>query len=418
MEKCPVCYAILPNAEANICPSCGVPLGMKKWKESRKYLDDVKWEEEVQWLTFVPGKDKRVRAIGGMWPMARHTLYSKTHKPFYKLCPSWNPWKDGFITPFTCDLHLQGEAYSMVMYASFIDMELAKYGEPDPVRGLAINPAMNKQIEDILKKINADDVADPDHGIDLLIQNNPKAKDKRDIWKISFPPDGSGLRPLTEKERSYKQISFHLKAKADSPESLRKTMQRCGYFEPEHLAEVAKKKREKELKNNPVAALAPDEVEPEELTVAQAQIKQKPNVPSSFSVNVPPKMVKPVVPDNDDIPEEFEETSTSGIEAAADYSQEQAAPSFDDVPYFPDDESVSNEVVNNTQVESKQVDVKKPESVPPVNKTETSPNTKPSGVTPENCKYGGIGNFTSKKDCLSCSGYIPCAREFAKKGRK
>jgi len=174
----------------------------KKLSQVKRYSDDKKWEDEVEWFAFPDERMVLVRIFGDVLVMARHWVKTMSGKMFPVWCPRLDD-EENFIHERPCPAHSDfDDKAQKVIIANAIVRQLQERGDPNPVKCVMLPHAVNDDLVQIAELIKGDP-ADLEDGVDLAIKHSPKTPGNKK-WTIQR----GDATPLTPEERRYRSFDL------------------------------------------------------------------------------------------------------------------------------------------------------------------------------------------------------------------
>jgi len=179
----------------------------KPISQVKRFSNEPKWEDEVDWIEFPDDKMVLIRVVGDVEVMARHWVTTPTNKRFPVWCPQLNENED-YDSKRWCPAHddfaddPSVNRAQKLLIGNCIVRQLQERRELNPVRGFMIPHAAHEDLIAIAELIKADP-ADPERGVDLAVRYTPKAVGNRK-WQIQRGES----TPLTDEERRYRLFNF------------------------------------------------------------------------------------------------------------------------------------------------------------------------------------------------------------------
>lgn len=174
----------------------------KPISQVKRYANEAKWEDEVDWIEFPDDKMVLIRIVGDIEVLARHWITTTSGKRFPMWCPKLNERED-YEAERWCPAHDDFDDKSQkLIIGNCIVRHLQERREPNPVRGFMIPHAAYDDVFAIFELIKGDP-ADPQRGVDLAVRYSPKAVGNRK-WSIQR----GDTTPLTDDERRYRYFDF------------------------------------------------------------------------------------------------------------------------------------------------------------------------------------------------------------------
>lgn len=170
----------------------------KKLTQVKRYNDEKKWEDDVEWFSFPDERMVLVRIVGDTEVLARHWVRTMSGKMFPLWCPRLNTDEE-FDHSRPCPAHSDFEDKSQKMLVmNAIIRQLQERGDPNPVKGIMVPHAIMDDLAQIAELIK-EDPADPERGVDLAIKYSSKAVGNKK-WSVQR----GDTTPLTDAERKYR----------------------------------------------------------------------------------------------------------------------------------------------------------------------------------------------------------------------
>ena len=165
----------------------------------KRFSDEKKWEDEVEWFSFPDEKMVLVRLVGDVEVLARHWIKTMSGKMFPAWCPRLNQEED-FDHTRPCPAHadFEDKAQKMIVMNAII-RRLQEQGDPNPIRGIMLPHAVNDDLASITELIKGNP-ADEKTGVDLAIKYSSKAVGNKK-WSIQR----GDTTPLTDDERKLRR---------------------------------------------------------------------------------------------------------------------------------------------------------------------------------------------------------------------
>lgn len=174
----------------------------RKLSEVKRYSDEKKWEDEVDWFQFPEEKMVLIRMYSDVIVMARHWVKTMSGKMFPSWCPRLDD-EENFQHERPCPAHADFEDKAQkVIIANAIIRSLQERGDPNPVRGVMLPHIINDELVKIAQLVKADP-ADDERGVDLAITHSPKTPGNKK-WSVQR----GDKTPLTQEERRYSTFDF------------------------------------------------------------------------------------------------------------------------------------------------------------------------------------------------------------------
>lgn len=198
----------------------------------KRYSDEKKWEDDVEWFSFPDDRMVLVRIVGDVEVLARHWIKTLSGKMFPSWCPRLNT-EEEFDHTRPCPAHgdFEDKAQKMIVCNAII-RNLQERGDPEPIKGIMLPHAVNDDLTSIAELIKGNP-ADDKSGVDLAIKYSSKAVGNKK-WSIQR----GDTTPITDAERKYRRYDFaKIVPQFDDPEvaatyakNMREAMARHKYY--------------------------------------------------------------------------------------------------------------------------------------------------------------------------------------------
>jgi hypothetical protein len=168
----------------------------------KRFSDEKKWEDEIEWFSFPDDKMVLVRLVGDVEVLARHWIKTLSGKMFPAWCPRLNS-EEEFDHTRPCPAHgdFEDKAQKMIICNAII-RNVQERGDPDPIKGIMLPHAVNDDLVSIAELIKGNP-ADTKEGVDLAIKYSSKAVGNKK-WSIQR----GDKTPLSEQELKYRTYQF------------------------------------------------------------------------------------------------------------------------------------------------------------------------------------------------------------------
>lgn len=169
----------------------------KKLSQVKRYSDEKKWEDDVEWFSFPDERMVLIRIVGDVEVLARHWIKTMSGKMFPAWCPRLDD-EENFQGDRPCPAHADFEDKSQKMIVgNAIIRQMQERGDPNPVKGIMLPHAVNDDLAQIAELIG-EDPADDVKGVDLAVKYSSKAVGNKK-WSIQR----GDTTPLTEAEKKF-----------------------------------------------------------------------------------------------------------------------------------------------------------------------------------------------------------------------
>lgn len=168
----------------------------------KRFSDEKKWEDDVEWFSFPDDKMVLIRIVGNVEVLARHWIKTLSNKMFPAWCPRLNQ-EEEFDHTRPCPAHgdFEDKAQKMIV-ANAIIRNMQERGDPSPIKGIMLPHAVNDDLASIAELIKGNP-ADDEKGVDLAVKYSSKAVGNKK-WSIQR----GDTTPLTDTERKYRRYDF------------------------------------------------------------------------------------------------------------------------------------------------------------------------------------------------------------------
>ena len=168
----------------------------------KRYSDEKKWEDEVEWFSFPDDKMVLIRIVGNVEVLARHWIKTLSNKMFPAWCPRLDS-EENFQHDRPCPAHadFEDKAQKMIITNAII-RTMQERGDPSPIKGIMLPHAVNDDLVSIAELIKGNP-ADEEKGVDLAVKYSSKAVGNKK-WSIQR----GDTTPLTEAELKYRRYDF------------------------------------------------------------------------------------------------------------------------------------------------------------------------------------------------------------------
>jgi hypothetical protein len=168
----------------------------------KRFSDEKKWEDDVEWFGFPDDKMVLIRIVGDVEVLARHWIKTLSGKMFPSWCPRLDA-EENFQHDRPCPAHadFEDKAQKMIVCNAII-RNLQERGDPEPIKGIMLPHAVNDDLVSIAELIKGNP-ADPNTGVDLAIKYSSKAVGNKK-WSIQR----GDTTPLSDAEKKYRRYDF------------------------------------------------------------------------------------------------------------------------------------------------------------------------------------------------------------------